>query len=242
MMLTRVSTIAARPIRIAAFAALLALSAGAFALPPQKLNVQYQMSRNGTVMVEVSETLAHDGKSYRIESDARGRGVFALSNRGSVKRASRGSISADGLRPLEFRDQRGDRAPDVARFDWARRVVIEEHEGKTETIPITGPTQDRLSFLWSFAFVPPGGREIVLDVADGRGMSRFRYAITGTEMLKTPAGEIETMKLVKQRDPGDDRGTELWLAVRQHFVPVRILVVEKDGTRLDQVATRLSSE
>ena len=242
MMLTPISAIAARPLRITALAALLALSASAFALPPQKLSVQYQMSRNGTVMVEVTETLAHDGKSYRIESDARGRGVFALSNRGSVKRGSRGSVEADGLRPQEFRDQRGDRAPDVARFDWAKRVVIEEREGKTATIPIIGPTQDRLSFLWSFAFVPPKGKEITLDVADGSGMSRFRYTISGSEMLKTPAGDIETMKLVKQRDPGDDRGTELWLAVRQHFVPVRILVIEKDGTRLDQVATRLSAE
>ncbi len=231
-----------RALLLAALVALLECSSAAFALPPQKLSVQYETSRNGTVMVEVSETLTHDGKTYRIDSDARGKGLFALANRGSVKRASRGTVEAVGIRPLEFRDQRGERQPEFARFDWAKHQVVEERDGKNEVTPIKGPMQDRLSFLWSFAFTPPDGGEIALDVADGRGVSRFRYAISGPEKLKTPAGEIEALKLVKQRDPGDDRGTEVWLAVRHHFVPVRILVVEKDGTRLDQVATRVAAE
>jgi hypothetical protein len=223
-------------------AALLGCSGAAFALPPQKLSVQYETSRNGTVMVEVSETLTHDGKTYHIDSDARGKGLFALANRGSVKRASRGTVEAGGIRPLEFRDQRGDRQAEFARFDWAKRQVVEERDGKSEATPIKGAMQDRLSFLWSFAFTPPGGAEIALDVADGRGVSRFRYAISGPEVLKTPAGEFEAIKLVKQREPGDDRGTEVWLAVSHQFAPVRVLVVEKDGTRLDQIATRVASE
>ena len=223
-------------------AALLGGSGAAFALPPQKLSVQYETSRNGTVMVEVNETLTHDGKTYRIDSDARGKGLFALANRGSVKRESRGTVEAGGIRPLEFRDQRGDRQAEFARFDWAKSQVVEERNGKSEATPIKGAMQDRLSFLWSFAFAPPGSREIALDVADGRGVNRFRYAVSGPEKLKTPAGEFEALRLIKQREPGDERGTELWLAVRHHYAPVRILVVEKDGTRLDQVATRVAAE
>ena len=223
-------------------AVLLVWSGAAQALPPQKLGVQYEMSRNGTVRVEVSETLTHDGRNYQIDSDARGKGLFALSNRGSVKRSSRGTIEAGGIRPLEFRDQRGDRQPEIARFDWGKHQVIEEREGKSAVTPIKGTMQDRLSFLWSFVFTPPVGGEIALDVADGRGVSRFRYAISGQEKLKTPAGEFDVMKLSKQREPGDDRGTEVWLAVRHHFAPVRVLVVEKDGTHLDQIATRVAAE
>lgn len=212
------------------------------ALPPQKLSVQYELSRNGIVMVEVIDTLTHDGKSYRIDSDGRGKGVFALSNRGSIKRESRGIVDAAGIRPVEFRDQRGDRKPEFARFDWTKRLVTEERDGKVEMAKIVGPMQDRLSFLWSFVFAPPIGKVLELDVADGRGVSRFRYLNHGAEKLKTPAGEMDTVRLVKQKDGGDDRGTEIWLAVRNNFVPVRVLVVEKDGTRLDQVATRLISE
>ena len=229
-------------LRLALSVAAMLGAGAAHANPPQKLSVQYEMSRNGTVMVEVSETLVHDGKTYRIESDARGKGLFALSNRGNLKRESKGSIELGGLRPLEFRDQRGDRKPEFARFDWGKREVVEERDGKSETTPIKGPTQDRLSFLWSFTFVPPKGKEIVVDVADGRGVDRFRYFVSGPEKLKTAVGEIDTLKLVKQRESGDERGTEVWLSVRHHYAPVRVLVVEKDGTRLDQIATRVLPE
>ena len=60
--------------------------------------------------------------------------------------------------------------------------------------------------------------------------------------MKTPVGEIDAMRLIKQKDAGDERGTEVWLSVQHHFAPVRILVVEKDGTRLDQIVTRVTVE
>lgn len=216
--------------------------ASGLAAPPQRLMVQYDLSRNGSVMMEVIETLEHDGRGYRIESEARGKGLFALANRGAVKRSSRGTVASNGIKPVEFRDQRGSRAPEVARFDWTRRVVVQEREGRSQTIPITDDMQDRLSFAWGFAFAPPLGKEVAATIADGRGTTRYHYTVAGKETLKTAAGEIETLHLVKRRDGDEDRATEMWLALRNHFVPVRILVVEKDGTRLDQLATRLDSK
>ena len=54
----------------------------------------------------------------------------------------------------------------------------------------------------------------------------------------TPVGEFDTVKVARQ---GDERETaELWLAAERAFIPVRLLVVEKDGTRYEQVATRIS--
>ena len=70
-------------------------------------------------------------------------------------------------------------------------------------------------------------------------MSRHRYAVAGRETLKTPAGDFEALKLVKQRDAGDERETEIWLAAKRDFLPLRIVVVEKDGTRRDQILTRI---
>ena len=100
---------------------------------------------------------------------------------------------------------------------------------------------DRLSFLWSFAFNPPSGKEVRAVLTDGNGLSTFRYAVMQSESLETPAGVIEALKLVKQRDPGDDRETAIWLAPAHDFLPVRVLVTEKDGTRIDQVVTRIGT-
>jgi hypothetical protein len=232
------SVFRSRALSAAALACVLWGAAAAAAAPPQRIKVYYDLSYNGTVMAEGSETLEHDGRSYRIESEARGKGLFALMKRGEVRRSSRGEIAQNVLRPLEFRDQRGDRAPEFARFDWGKRIVTHERDSNTDSTPISDGMQDRLSFLWSLSFAPPKG-EVAAQVADGRGTTRFRYALAGREVLKTAAGDIEALHLVKIRDAGDARDTEVWLAVQRGFVPVRLLVVEKDGTRVDQVVTRI---
>jgi hypothetical protein len=228
--------------------ALLVLAIGAFAVtaasaaPPQRVTLHYDVSQNGMTMVEATETLEHDGRSYRIQSEWQGKGLFALSARGKAKRSSQGAIEARGLVPREFRDQRGDGPLGVARFDWTKKVLTRERDGRTETEPLPERAQDRLSFAYGFAFTPPPtSGEFGVHIADARGVSRQRYAVVGRETLKTGAGEFEALKLVKQREPGDDRGTEIWLAPKRDYLPVRVLVIERDGTRLDQLLTRIES-
>jgi uncharacterized protein DUF3108 len=207
--------------------------------PARHVTVEYEMSRNGMVMAELRETLEHDGAKYRIVSEGKGKGVFALLARGSILRTSEGAIVADGLRPHEYRDRRGDNEAS-AKFDWSGRTLVQERKGTSETQPLPERAQDRLSFLWGFSFAAPNGANLDAMVADGRGAPvRYRYAVAGMEKLKTALGEIETLHLVKQREPDDSRQTEVWLALKRDYVPVRVLVVEKDGTRLDQVVTRI---
>lgn len=218
----------------------------AVAAPPQRVTLEYDMSYKGTAMAQVVETLQHDGKRYSLDSEVKGKGLYALLRSGSARRSSQGEVTPAGLRPSEFRDRRGDRPEHVARFNWAKGTLQQGEEGRGEVQAMPALEQatslsDRLSFLWSFAFQPPAGKEVRALLTDGNGLSAFRYAIAGHETLKTAAGDIETVKLVKQRDPGDERGTEIWLAPKRDFLPVRILVIEKDGSRIDQVVTRIGA-
>ena len=227
---------------LAPLAAVAALAmAGALAAPPQKVTLRYDVSQNGITMVAATETLEHDGRSYRINAEWQGKGVFALSARGKARRSSEGAVGPKGLAPRQFRDQRGDGPLGMARFEWAKKVLIREREGRIESESLPEQAQDRLSFAYGFAFAPPAGGEVSAFIADARGMSRHRYAVSGREILKTSAGEFESLKLVKQREPGDDRATEIWLAVKRDYLPIRVLVIEKDGTRLDQIVTRIES-
>lgn len=211
----------------------------ALAAVPGEITVQYDLMRNGSVMVEVSEQLRQGDGRYRIDSDAKGKGILALSNRGSVRRSSEGEIAAGGIRPIEFRDRRGNGPQATARFDWSARRVTQEYEGRTDTAELKGLVQDRLSFLWEFVFRPLPDKGFTVLLADGRGTNLVRYRVAGREKLETPAGTLDTLRIVKELDPGDERGTEIWFAVQRHNLPVRVLVTEKDGTRLDQVVTRI---
>ena len=215
------------------------------AQPPHKLSLTYDVSYNGVVAAELTEVLEHDGKSFSLSSEGRGKGIGALLYRGAAKRWCRGEITSAGLRPLEYRDQRGDKPAAVARFDWAGKTLTQEHGGKNETTNMVPALQDRLSFLYNYAFQSPPdlkpGKQIKVTLTDGKGLTRFHYEVAGRERLKTPAGELETVRLVKQRENKDDKETEIWFASSRDYLPVRILVIEKDGVRIDQMLTRIAN-
>jgi Protein of unknown function (DUF3108) len=225
------------PLRRAGIAALALWAAVAQAVPPEQITLTYEMKRNGTVLGDVSETIEHDGRTYTITSEVRGRGFLALF--GVLKRTSRGHITPQGLRPDEFRDERPGGWAVSAKFDWDARSVTQERKGKSETLPMQGTAQDPLSLAYSFAFVPPKGKEYDVTRADGRGFTPFRFAVIGSEKLVTPAGEMQTLHIAKVPDGAEDKATDIWFAAERDFLPVRVLVVEKDGTRSDQVLTRI---
>ena len=228
-----------------AFIAAAAFAGACAAEPPHKLSLTYDVSYNGIVAAELTEVLEHDGKNFSLSSEGRGKGIGALLYQGAAKRSCRGEITAAGLRPLEYREQRGDKPAAVARFDWVKQTLTQERDGKSETSKMMPPLQDRLSFLYNFGFqrspeLKPG-MEIKINLTDGKGLTRFQYNVAGREVLKTPAGDLETVRLVKQRDGKDDKATEIWFASGRDYLPVRVLVIEKDGVRIDQVLTRIGS-
>jgi hypothetical protein len=221
---------------IAALALALWASA-AQAAPPERITLTYELKRNGTVHVDVLETLEHDGRTYAITSEGRGRGILALF--GVLKRTSRGHITPQGLRPDEFRDQRPGGWAVSAKFDWDARSVTQEKNGKSETLKMPADAQDPLSLAYSFAFVPPKGKQYDVTRADGRGLTPFRFTVVGSEKLATPAGEMQTLHIAKLLDGPEDKATDIWFAADRDFLPVRVLVVDTDGTRSDQVVTRI---
>jgi hypothetical protein len=225
------------PLRQAVIAALALWASAVQAAPPERITLTYELKRNGTVHVDVSETLEHDGRTYAITSEGRGRGILALF--GVLKRMSRGHITPQGLRPDEFRDQRPGGWVVSAKFDWDARSVTQEKNGKSETLKIPADAQDPLSLAYSFAFVPPKGKEYDVTRADGRGLTPFRFIVVGNEKLATPAGEMQTLHIAKLRDGPEDKATDIWFAAERDFLPVRVLVVDTDGTRADQVITRI---
>jgi len=203
----------------------LSLALSAQAAPPQRVEIVYEVSHNGLVVAEVTDRLEHDGRSYSLQETWKGRGILAL--RGEAERFSRGAVARDGLRPAEYRDVRGGRERRHATFDPGNAVATLEQ-------------QDRLSFIWNFAFSPPAA-PVSVSVADGNGVVRYAYRLAGRERVTSAAGEFEALKLVRQKDGPGDRTDAIWLAADRQYLPVRIQVTDQDGTRIDQVAVRITS-
>src|SRR5438034_7765875 len=106
---------------------------------------------------------------------------------------------------------------------------------------MSATAQDTLSLAHSFAYAPPQSKEYDVTRADGRGLTPFRFTVVGNEKLATPAGEMQTLRIAKVRDGPEDKSTDIWFAADRDFLPVRVLIVDNDGTRADQIVTRIGN-
>jgi hypothetical protein len=215
---------------------LISAAAAAQAAPPQHVELSFDVLRNGASVAQLEQQLQHNGRFYELTESWSGKGFYALL--GSARRTSRGLVGEDGLQPLRFTDERTGRSTASASFDWRAKTITRRYRGEPRTEPLPANAHDRLAFLFDFAFSPPPEGKVSFELMDGRGQSRHVYSVDGEERLKTPAGEFDTLRLVRRT-----RGelAEIWLATERSYLPVRVRVTEKDGTRYDQVLVKIST-
>ncbi len=199
------------------------------------------MSRNGVPVAVMHETFESKDGAYRIVSESRAVGLLALIERQPLRFVSNGQITASGLRPLQFEGKRGESDPRQVRgeFDWKASRLTLVHGGKTDVVALPRDAQDRLSFLYQFMFHAFDQRNhLQLAMTNGRKLGHYVYTVSPEVEIDTPLGRMKTLHLVKQHQP-DESGTEIWLAPEHRFLPVKLLVLEEDGARYEQVITRL---
>ena len=196
---------------------------------------------NGMSIGVISEQFESDGPNYRIVSDTKPMGLAAFVQRQPLRFTSTGQVTREGLRPVRFEARRsaGENPQVSADLDWGQGQLVLKHHGKTESFPLSAGTQDRLSVMYQFMYLA-SDRLRVLDfpMTNGRKVDRYRYRAVSDVEIDTGLGRLKTVHLVKQRDPGDTV-TEVWLSPQHHYFPVKLMLVEKDGMRFEQVIQNL---
>lgn len=216
---------------------LISVAGAAAAEPPPRIELTFTLTRNGSTMAEVTERLEYSAGNYHLTETWKGKGFYALL--GSARRQSIGTIENGILRPREFFDERSGRDTARAWFDWKKQTLTMQYKGNKGVEPLPPNAQDRLSFLFALSLLPGSQSDSVsYSIADGKGLSRHTYKLAGRERVKTPVGEFDAVKAVRQ---GNDReSAEVWLAPQYSYIPIRLVVIDKDGTRLEQIPTRIS--
>lgn len=223
----------------AALLALAACGAAAAAPAPQSVSASYNVYMNGTQVAVMNEKFEARDNHYRIVSDSVPIGPLALFQKPATA-ASNGQVTAEGLRPERFEGRRvGSGRQLKAEFDWRGERLTFTHDGKAETVALPAGTQDRLSIMYQFMYYSFDKRErLDFAMTDGRRFTQHHYLVTPNVEIDTPLGRMATLHLVKQTEP-DGSGTEIWLARQHHFLPVKMLIRESNGTRYEQVVTRI---
>ena len=231
------------PLR-AMLAALLCAAATALAAPAG-VGITYEVRMNGGAVGTLTEQYQAKGGSYSVSSVSAPGGVFALVPRLWFRLTSEGTLTADGLRPKRFegRRTRGDVLEAAADFDWTAHELTLAHDGRSEKLELPAGTQDRLSVMYEFMHrLPRAAKANRLDVhvTNGRRIDHYSYTVKRDVDLDTPLGRIRTVRLERVRE-GDENSHEVWLAQDRGYVPVRLVITERDGPRFEQIVTQLDT-
>lgn len=224
-------------------AALLAVSlscAAATPAAPQSISARYEVLWNGSRIAVVNETFEAKDGAYRILSESRAVGLLALFAREPLRFDSSGQVTASGLQPLHFEGKRGDNDPRRARadFNWAAGQLTLTRDGTTDQLKLPAATQDLVSVMYQFMFLDLAHRErFELAMTNGRKLNQHWYTIRPGVEIETAFGRMTTLHLVKQHRP-DESGAEIWLAPQHRQLPVRMVVIDEDGWRVEHNLTK----
>ncbi|MCU0898778.1 MAG: DUF3108 domain-containing protein [Burkholderiales bacterium] len=189
----------------------------------------------------VTQTWSTDGQHYVAESIAEGIGLVSLFYSGTFAQRSEGRIGAAGLVPEVYTLRRGRaESTDVARFDWAGATVELESKGETRTVAIAPGAQDPLSAQHQFYFVQPLAASGQFRVADGRKLRAFWYEVVGEELLETPLGVVNTIRI--RRADRDDSTADVWVDPRRSYLPMKIHATDRKGRIITQQIRSLEVE
>lgn len=213
----------------------------------QKIDLVYQATRNGQPFATVTESFRQDKDRYRIESVTAGIGIYALF--GKRRLISEGEVTAGGLKPSHFELHQGEDSNKsvFADFDWAANTLTLKNKGESSVVPLQKDTQDLTSYSYQFMFALPAGDAISLPVTTGKKLNLYNFQLTERNQLtQVTAGKYKTVHLTKIRDTSqsvnarDER--ELWLSIENHYLPVRLLITDDRGAKIEQILTSLHVE
>ncbi|MCC7486481.1 MAG: DUF3108 domain-containing protein [Burkholderiales bacterium] len=205
---------------------------------PRSVSASYNLYLNGAHVAVMQETFEAREARYRIVSETVPVGLLARFQK-PARLESSGRITPGGLQPERFEGRRLGGGEVRAEFDWQAGQLTFGRDGAVETAAVEPGTQDRLSIMYQFAFTQPrDAGEIELAMTDGRRLASHRYVVTPGVETDTPLGRIAAVHLARAAGAGGG-GTEIWLAPQRGSLPVRMVIREANGTRYEQVATRI---
>jgi len=221
---------------------LLLIAMPSLAAPPSRVQAQYDLLQSGLKVAVMHETFIRSQNQYRIESVTRPYGLLALLKHETIRITSTGTVTAQGLRPqtFDYRLEHDTERNAHASFDWsAGKITLTDRSG-TRSLPLPSGTQDRLSAMYQFMFLPLAkSTELKFDMTNGSKVDDYHYLITPDRHATVPLGSFQTLYLASPPSP-NGRRTEIWLAKKFSHLPCKMVITKGDGDKLTQALTQLN--
>ena len=197
---------------------------------------EYQASANGLAATATRSLSKIDENSYRLSNSLQA--SLAGQTLASLVQASEFIIEGDRVVPLNYTYQLSgvSRASHAIFFNWDAEIALSTEDDESWQLPLRDGVMDQLSYQVALrqALIDNSDSEATFsfDIIDGDAIEMQRYRLVGEEILSTPLGELNTLKLERVREASDQRASKIWLAVDWNFLLTRIEQQNNSGLRI----------
>ena len=207
---------------------------------PSRVQVSYDVIKGGIKGATITEiyTRKQDG-GYHIESVSKAVGIVALIKPETIRVVSEGIVTSRGLRPITFINQRklDTERNCSANFNWiTNSITLNDRAGK-RTLPLPADTQDRLSAMYQFMFLPLKNAALDFYMTNGSKVDIYNYLVTPEQSVTIPLGTFKALYVASPPKAGESR-TEIWLATEHANFPYKMVITDPDGDQFTQVLTQ----
>ena len=161
---------------------------------------------------------------------------------GTRSQTSAGQMGVTGLLPTRFGDQF--RQEQAAHFDRAKGILI--YSANTPSQAIEEGAQDRVSLFVQLAGAMAGtpslraeGQQFGFQVVSAKQAEVWSFAVLGSEKIKLPLGEIDSLKIHRIPRNEYDQKLELWLSPAYGYVPARLRITQANGDVIEETLKSL---
>ncbi|MGQ7845338.1 DUF3108 domain-containing protein [Granulosicoccus sp. 3-233] len=191
--------------------------------------VVYEVGNNLISAGTARLTLSREGDLWHYSLSTKPRGVFKLAGKGRIDEQSTFVLAGSGddiqLQPQSYRyRQDNERRRQVdAEFDWDDQMITHVYRGNELTETFNEPVLDRLTAtVFIMNALRNDFQEAEMSIFDSGKIKQVAFANMGEEMLSTPLGNIETIRVVNQNASGGSRETSTWFAPSLDYLPIKI--------------------
>lgn len=202
---------------------------------PKNIQLTYDVTKNGQPFATVHESFTVSGNSYKIESATKGIGVYALF--GVRQLTSEGEITSAGLKPSRFELHQGndEKKALLTTFDWQNNQLNMLVKGKEKKAALMAGTQDLASFSYQWMFHPQALQQAIhLDLTTGKKLNHYQYTVAQEQLEVLGKATQITHLTPAKTDQLSSETKEFWLSATHYYLPVKILLVDEYGQKLEQ--------
>lgn len=226
------------PLRFLAFSLFALFTASTLAQnagePLKPFTATYAAKYSG-IGVTATRELSGSGDNWRLDFNAHS--LFA-----DIREYSRFADAADRLSPRHYEYHKTGLGKDrhtILNFEQGRVINVSDKSRTLENAP--DHIQDKLSYQLQLALDVAAGKKVLnYQVADGKRIREYKFSVAGREVLQTPLGKIETIKVQRVREGDSDRETSIWFAPEWNYALVKLMQQEEDGKTYQISLTKLS--